>query len=226
MALLEFDLVLKATLPTISMRIMKVGNVFECAHECMRHSTCEAMAFSILNLVCVLYQHGIQEDALAPANSDVLAYNLQRAGSCNGPVGSIPGPAYPACPLGSGFRYVLALNVCYKGIVSYEAGKATCVQEGGSDLLKIDTQEKLDFFKLLVPPFQYTYIRGDLVPSTGEWAYWEEGIARPMPFIEWAPGQPSGALAGETCMVMDATGQHDHICNLAFSFSLCEYGMQ
>ncbi|XP_071081794.1 C-type lectin 37Db-like [Haliotis cracherodii] len=219
------DLVLVHTLPTSYMAVVKVDSVLDCAHECMRQSTCEAMAFSTLYLVCYLYQGSIQADPSASADMELWIYNFKRGAECSGAIGSIPGPAYPACPIGSGYSYEPALNVCYKRLYSSNrAGKATCIQEGGSDLLKIDTQEKQDFFGALVPRTEYTYIQGDRIPSTGEWAYWEEGTARPMPFIDWAPGQPNGDTHGQDCITLDIQGQNDAPCSYWYYF-FCEYDM-
>ncbi|XP_048252640.1 uncharacterized protein LOC125380922 [Haliotis rufescens] len=221
-----FDLVQTNTVPTNYMMVMKVGSLLDCAHECMRQSLCEAMAFGTLYLVCYLYQGAFQADPSAAVDMELLKYNFNRGTECSGPIGSIPGPAFRACPIGSGYSYQPDFNVCYKRLYSSNrAGKDTCIQEGGSDLLTVDTQEKQDFFGPLVPGTDYTYIRGDRNPSTGEWAYWDEGTTRPMPFIDWSPGQPNGATNGQDCMALDRTGQHDAPCNHWYYF-FCEYYMQ
>ncbi|XP_067683991.1 C-type lectin 37Db-like [Haliotis asinina] len=220
---MTFHLVQINTLPTNFITVMKVGSLADCTHACMRQAACEAIAFSVLYLICYVYQDTFQSDPSALVDMEMLKYNLNRGIQCTGPIGSIPGPAFRICPMSNGYSYELTFNVCYKRLYSTNrSGKDTCIQEGGSDLLTVDSQEKQDFFGPLVPGIEYTYIRGDRIPATGEWAYWEEGTTRPMPFIDWSPGQPNGATRGQDCMALDSTGQHDAPCNHWYYF-FCEY---
>ncbi|XP_071082037.1 uncharacterized protein [Haliotis cracherodii] len=220
-----FELVATSDLPTNYMAVMKVDSVLDCTHECMREATCEAITFTTILLMCYLYQGCIEAEPSATANLELLIYNFKRGPGCNGTIISLPGPGYRVCPIGRGFTYEPTLNVCYKRFYSIQdADKDVCAQEGGSDLLKIDTEEKQDFFKLLVPAGDFTYIRGDRIPSTGQWAYWDEGTARPMPFIDWSPGQPNGETSGQDCLALDSGGQMDTTCHYCKYF-LCEYHM-
>ncbi|XP_071082635.1 uncharacterized protein [Haliotis cracherodii] len=221
-----FDFVPVNTLPTNYITVTKVDSLLDCTHECVRQSTCGAIAFNTIYLACYLYQGSIQADPLPTTGMDLLVYNLQEGTGCGGAIGPLLGPGYPKCPTVSGYSYEPALNVCYKRLSSNNlAGKATCIQEGGSDLLKIDTQEKQDFFEPLVPATEYTYIQGNYNPITREWAYWDEGTTKLMPFIEWAPYQPNGATTGQNCMAFDMMGQHDSPCS-HWSYFLCEYYMK
>ncbi|XP_046547575.1 uncharacterized protein LOC124257523 [Haliotis rubra] len=219
-----FDLVLMNTLPTNYATVVNVDGVRDCTHACVRMSTCGAIAFTH-NLTCYLYDGSIVADPSATPDMELLIYNFQRNQNCNGTIPFIPGHGYRGCPIGSGFIYEVTLQVCYKRFSSSSpADQDICIQEGGSDLMKIDTQEKQDFFKLLIPAGDHTYIRGDRNPSTGEWAYWEEGIARPMPPIDWSPGQPNGETSGQNCLAMDSNGLMDTTCHYC-DYILCEYFM-
>ncbi|XP_067685453.1 uncharacterized protein [Haliotis asinina] len=222
--MMVFDLVLMNTLPTSYMTVVKVDSVRDCTYACVRQSTCEAIAFTH-NLTCYLYEGYIEANLMASPDVELLIYNFKRNPDCNGTIPFIPGPDYRGCQIGSDFNYEVTLQVCYKRVFSNSpADKDVCVQEGGSDLMKIDTQEKQDFFKLLIPAGDCTYIRGDRNPSTGEWAYWEEGTARPMPPIDWAPGQPNGETLGQDCLAMDNDGLMDTTCHYC-DYILCEYFM-
>lgn len=71
---------------------MKVDSVLDCAHECMREATCEAIVFITLHVVCGIYQEVIQAGPSSYTGMELLAYNFKRATGCSGTIGSIPGP--------------------------------------------------------------------------------------------------------------------------------------
>ncbi|XP_071081808.1 uncharacterized protein [Haliotis cracherodii] len=218
-----FDLVLINTLPTNYMAVMKVDSVLGCAHECIRESTCEAMAFGTLHTACYLYQGSIQADPSATSNMDLLIYNFKRGPECNGVFAGVPKPLYPVCPIGKGYNYKPKMNVCYKyhsNEVTHQVAKSTCISEGGSDLLKVDTDKKQNFFKDIVSSGSYAYIQGDRIGS-GQWVYWEETTAVVMTNTYWADNEPNGASFDQDCVSISTNGQHDARCDFT-NYFFCE----
>ncbi|XP_046571683.1 uncharacterized protein LOC124279849 [Haliotis rubra] len=196
-AKMMFDLVLITTLPTNYTKVIKVESVLDCALECIRKPRCDAMAFDAPQPMCYLYQQSIQVDPSATSNMDLLVYNLKRGNECNEVFAWSHKFRNPECDVKKGYNYEADMDVCYKYHSSekdkHAAAKNTCINEGGSNLLKVDSDKKQDFFKNLVPSGSYAYIQGDRRDTTGEWVYWEETTAVVMSYNNWADGQPNGA---------------------------------
>ncbi|XP_067685065.1 macrophage mannose receptor 1-like [Haliotis asinina] len=224
-AKMVFDLVLITTLPTDYNKVIKVESALDCALECIRKPRCDAMAFSAPQQVCYLYKQSFQGDPTATSNMDLLLYNIKRGTECNEVFASSRKSTNTVCDQKKGYSYEPNMNVCYKYHSSekfqHAAAKDICINEGASNLLKVNSDEKQAFFTKLVPSGSYAYIQGDRRDSTGEWVYWEETTAAVMSYTNWADGQPNGAQSGQNCISIDATGQHDAGCHY-YNYFFCE----
>ncbi|VDI09641.1 Hypothetical predicted protein [Mytilus galloprovincialis] len=181
--------------------------VLECAVQCSSHKCCISFFHNRLTGSCILH-------------SDPFVYTIMTL-SEEGWSFYLTRERLGRCPID--FFYCRELDFCYQfgpTIQAFDVHNASACP--GNDLLRIDSEEKKEYIKLVTADVGLVYNAGICIQGKNTGSGWVYNDGSQMEYFDWARYEPSGLsnviMVNRYVNYQWAVPRHDSVCSY-----ICEH---